>query len=141
MCFIYTPLLLFCPFEPFDCFTNTWYVNIFLLSVFFSARNTCRHVHRHKGECVSCVCCGAADHFIGPCLWVGTGLGSVIVINLDIPCLAGDQRANQPVIVSPSGAWLMLCRSVFNPALTPSFLCTCVQPGCNFVSMHAIRPA
>ncbi|XP_076466115.1 syntaxin-binding protein 5-like [Babylonia areolata] len=43
------------------------------------------------------------DNFTCPCLWVGTSLGSVIVINLNLPGLNGDQRAMQPVIVSPSG--------------------------------------
>lgn len=43
------------------------------------------------------------DNLTCPCLWVGTSLGSVIVINLNLPGLNGDQRAFQPVIVSPSG--------------------------------------
>ncbi|KAL8621917.1 hypothetical protein ACOMHN_046121 [Nucella lapillus] len=43
------------------------------------------------------------DNLTCPCLWVGTSLGSVIVINLNLPGLNGDQRAQQPVIVSPSG--------------------------------------
>lgn len=44
-----------------------------------------------------------ADNLTCPCLWVGTSLGSVIVINLNLPGLNGDQRLQQPVIVSPSG--------------------------------------
>ena len=35
-----------------------------------------------------------------PCLWVGTSLGSVIVIVLNFQ---QDERLSQPVIVSPSG--------------------------------------
>jgi syntaxin-binding protein 5 len=46
-----------------------------------------------------------ADSLTVPCLWVGTSLGSVIVINLNLPDLNGDQRAFQPVIVSPSGLY------------------------------------
>ena len=42
------------------------------------------------------------DNFICPCLWVGTSLGSVLVIVLNLPP-PGDQRLSQPVIVSPSG--------------------------------------
>ena len=44
-----------------------------------------------------------ADNLTCPCLWVGTSLGSVIVINLNLPGLGSDQRSQQPVIVSPSG--------------------------------------
>ncbi|KAL3882515.1 hypothetical protein ACJMK2_028851 [Sinanodonta woodiana] len=42
------------------------------------------------------------DNFTCPCLWVGTSLGSVLVILLNLP-QQGDQRLTQPVIVSPSG--------------------------------------
>ncbi|ESO87245.1 hypothetical protein LOTGIDRAFT_154747 [Lottia gigantea] len=42
------------------------------------------------------------DNFTCPCLYVGTSLGSVIVIVLNLPP-PGDQRLTQPVIVSPSG--------------------------------------
>ncbi|XP_069133314.1 syntaxin-binding protein 5-like isoform X2 [Argopecten irradians] len=60
------------------------------------------------------------DNFTSPCLWVGTSLGSVIVIVLNLP-LQGDQRGTQPVIVSPSGTLIRLKGSV----LTMSFLdCT-----------------
>ncbi|RUS70838.1 hypothetical protein EGW08_021397, partial [Elysia chlorotica] len=41
------------------------------------------------------------DSETAPCLWVGTSLGSVIVIVL---ILQPDQRLSQPVIVSPSGS-------------------------------------
>ncbi|XP_059142010.1 syntaxin-binding protein 5-like isoform X4 [Physella acuta] len=41
------------------------------------------------------------DNETSPCLWVGTSLGSVIVIVL---VLQPDQRLSQPVIVSPSGS-------------------------------------
>lgn len=42
------------------------------------------------------------DNFTCPCLWVGTSLGSVLVIVMNLP-QAGEQRLTQPVIVSPSG--------------------------------------
>ncbi|XP_060577978.1 syntaxin-binding protein 5-like isoform X2 [Ruditapes philippinarum] len=42
------------------------------------------------------------DNFTSPCLWVGTSLGSVLVIVLNLPP-SGEQRLSQPVIVSPSG--------------------------------------
>jgi syntaxin-binding protein 5 len=43
-----------------------------------------------------------SDNFTSPCLWVGTSLGSVLVIVLNLPP-SGEQRLSQPVIVSPSG--------------------------------------
>jgi len=43
-----------------------------------------------------------ADSSPSPCLWVGTTLGTVIVIALHLPP-GGEQRLLQPVIVSPSG--------------------------------------
>ena len=46
-----------------------------------------------------------SDNFTCPCLWVGTSLGSVLVIVMNLP-QAGEQRLTQPVIVSPSGMFL-----------------------------------
>uniref|UniRef100_A0A8D1NEW8 Syntaxin-binding protein 5 n=1 Tax=Sus scrofa TaxID=9823 RepID=A0A8D1NEW8_PIG len=43
-----------------------------------------------------------ADSSPSPCLWVGTTLGTVLVIALNLPP-GGEQRLLQPVIVSPSG--------------------------------------
>ncbi|KAH3728430.1 hypothetical protein DPMN_054386 [Dreissena polymorpha] len=48
----------------------------------------------------------AADTFTSPCLWVGTSLGSVLVIVLNLPP-PGESRLTQPVIVSPSGKCLL----------------------------------
>ncbi|XP_060687726.1 syntaxin-binding protein 5a isoform X7 [Hemiscyllium ocellatum] len=48
-----------------------------------------------------------ADTCTSPCLWVGTTLGTVLVIVLNLPP-GGDQRLTQPVIVSPSGTILRL---------------------------------
>ena len=45
-----------------------------------------------------------SDNFTCPCLWVGTSLGSVLVIVMNLP-QAGEQRLTQPVIVSPSGRY------------------------------------
>ena len=45
-----------------------------------------------------------SDNFTCPCLWVGTSLGSVLVIVMNLP-QAGEQRLTQPVIVSPSGTY------------------------------------
>ncbi|XP_070569216.1 syntaxin-binding protein 5-like isoform X4 [Ptychodera flava] len=42
-----------------------------------------------------------------PCLWVGTSLGSVLVIMITLPS-SEEQRRNEPVIVSPSGTVLRL---------------------------------
>ncbi|KAK7471573.1 hypothetical protein BaRGS_00035801 [Batillaria attramentaria] len=51
------------------------------------------------------------DSLTCPCLWVGTSLGSVIVINLNLPA-DGEQRAEQPTIVSPSGTIFRLKGSI-----------------------------
>ncbi|XP_048391746.1 syntaxin-binding protein 5a isoform X5 [Stegostoma tigrinum] len=48
-----------------------------------------------------------ADTCTSPCLWVGTTLGTVLVIVLNLPP-GGEQRLTQPVIVSPSGTILRL---------------------------------
>ncbi len=47
-----------------------------------------------------------ADAFTSPCLYVGTNLGSCLVIVLQLP-QEGEQRKTQPVIVSPSGDYLI----------------------------------
>uniref|UniRef100_A0A8C4WME5 Syntaxin binding protein 5 n=1 Tax=Gopherus evgoodei TaxID=1825980 RepID=A0A8C4WME5_9SAUR len=48
-----------------------------------------------------------ADTSLSPCLWVGTTLGTVLVIVLNLPP-GGEQRLIQPVIVSPGGTILRL---------------------------------
>ncbi|KAL4233705.1 Syntaxin-binding protein 5 [Mactra antiquata] len=68
------------------------------------------------------------DNFTSPCLWVGTSLGSVLVIVLNLPP-QGEQRLTQPVIVSPSGTIFRLkgaiqcmsfldCNGMIIPTLT-----------------------
>lgn len=42
------------------------------------------------------------DSSLSPALWVGTSLGTVLAISLNMPP-SGEQRLLQPVIVSPSG--------------------------------------
>ncbi|ELU03639.1 hypothetical protein CAPTEDRAFT_91323 [Capitella teleta] len=51
------------------------------------------------------------DSWTCPCLWVGTSLGSVLVISLNLPEGADDRRI-QPVIVSPSGTIFRLKGSI-----------------------------
>ncbi|NXG62421.1 STB5L protein, partial [Hemiprocne comata] len=47
------------------------------------------------------------DSSVSPCLWVGTGLGMVLILSLNLP--AGDDlRQSEPVMVSPSGTVLTL---------------------------------
>ncbi|NXA52161.1 STB5L protein, partial [Nothocercus julius] len=47
------------------------------------------------------------DSAVSPCLWVGTGLGMVLILSLNLP--AGDElRQTEPVMVSPSGTVLTL---------------------------------
>ncbi|XP_072278952.1 syntaxin-binding protein 5-like [Pyxicephalus adspersus] len=42
-----------------------------------------------------------------PCLWVGTSLGMVLIISLNVPA-SEEQRQMEPVVVTPSGSMLML---------------------------------
>ncbi|XP_043927450.1 syntaxin-binding protein 5-like isoform X2 [Protopterus annectens] len=47
------------------------------------------------------------DTTISPCLWVGTSLGMVLFITLNLPSTE-EQRQTEPVMVSPSGTVLVL---------------------------------
>lgn len=55
------------------------------------------------------------DSSLSPALWVGTSLGTVLAISINMPP-SGEQRLLQPVIVSPSGEFILLyiliCRHV-----------------------------
>ncbi|OXB76231.1 UNVERIFIED_CONTAM: hypothetical protein H355_014639, partial [Colinus virginianus] len=42
------------------------------------------------------------DSAVSPCLWVGTGLGMVLILSLNLPA-SDDLRQSEPVLVSPSG--------------------------------------
>ncbi|XP_033122221.1 syntaxin-binding protein 5-like isoform X2 [Anneissia japonica] len=59
------------------------------------------------------------DSLTSPCLWVGTTLGSTLVIVLTLPP-PGDQRISQPVIVSPSGTVLCMKGTILNIAFLNS---------------------
>ncbi|XP_059842341.1 syntaxin-binding protein 5a isoform X2 [Hypanus sabinus] len=56
-----------------------------------------------------------ADTCTSPCLWVGTTLGTVLVIVLNLPP-GGEQRLTQPVIMSPSGTILRLKGAILRMA-------------------------
>ncbi|KGL89074.1 Syntaxin-binding protein 5-like, partial [Charadrius vociferus] len=47
------------------------------------------------------------DSAVSPCLWVGTGLGMVLILSLNLPA-SDDLRQSEPVMVSPSGTVLTL---------------------------------
>lgn len=47
------------------------------------------------------------DSSLSPALWVGTSLGTVLAISLNMPP-PGEQRLLQPVIVSPSGEFIFI---------------------------------
>uniref|UniRef100_A0A8C8VKU1 Syntaxin-binding protein 5-like n=1 Tax=Pelusios castaneus TaxID=367368 RepID=A0A8C8VKU1_9SAUR len=47
------------------------------------------------------------DSILSPCLWVGTGLGMVLIISLNLPATE-ELRQTEPVMVSPSGTVLTL---------------------------------
>uniref|UniRef100_A0A8C5WI82 Syntaxin-binding protein 5-like n=1 Tax=Leptobrachium leishanense TaxID=445787 RepID=A0A8C5WI82_9ANUR len=55
------------------------------------------------------------DVSTSPCLWVGTTLGTVLVVVLNLPP-GGDQRLLQPVIVSPSGTIMRLKGAILRMA-------------------------
>ncbi|NXA10587.1 STB5L protein, partial [Sapayoa aenigma] len=47
------------------------------------------------------------DSAVSSCLWVGTGLGMVLILSLNLPA-SDDSRQSEPVMVSPSGTVLTL---------------------------------
>ncbi|XP_053860694.1 syntaxin-binding protein 5-like isoform X10 [Vidua macroura] len=47
------------------------------------------------------------DSAVSSCLWVGTGLGMVIILSLNLPA-SDNLRQSEPVVVSPSGTVLTL---------------------------------
>ena len=47
-----------------------------------------------------------ADGVVCPCLWVGTSLGSILVVAFGMPADGG--RNTEPVSVMPSGMLLVL---------------------------------
>ncbi|XP_066557025.1 syntaxin-binding protein 5 isoform X6 [Amia ocellicauda] len=59
------------------------------------------------------------DSSTAPSLWVGTSLGTVLVIVLNLPP-AGEQRLLQPVIVSPSGTLIRLKGAILRMAFLDS---------------------
>ncbi|XP_048210213.1 syntaxin-binding protein 5 isoform X4 [Perognathus longimembris pacificus] len=63
-----------------------------------------------------------ADSAPCPCLWVGTTLGTVLVIALNLPP-GGEQRLLQPVIVSPSGTILRLKGAILRMAFLDATGC------------------
>ena len=42
-----------------------------------------------------------ADNLVSPCLWVGTALGNMFVVVLNLP--VRDQRESQPVLTITTG--------------------------------------
>ncbi|XP_074043890.1 syntaxin-binding protein 5 isoform X2 [Macrotis lagotis] len=62
------------------------------------------------------------DSSPSPCLWVGTTLGTVLAIALNIPP-SGEQRLLQPVIVSPSGTILRLKGGILRMAFLDTTGC------------------
>jgi len=53
---------------------------------------------------------GDTDGVTCPCLWVGTSLGSVLVVAFGLPT-DGD-RNTEPVSVMPSGVYIVQCCAV-----------------------------
>ncbi|XP_040584361.1 syntaxin-binding protein 5 isoform X6 [Mesocricetus auratus] len=63
-----------------------------------------------------------ADSSPSPCLWVGTTLGTVFIITLNLPP-GPEQRLLQPVIVSPSGTILRLKGAILRMAFLDAVGC------------------
>uniref|UniRef100_A0A3P8Q9Z4 Syntaxin-binding protein 5-like n=1 Tax=Astatotilapia calliptera TaxID=8154 RepID=A0A3P8Q9Z4_ASTCA len=59
------------------------------------------------------------DSILTPCLYVGTSLGTVLVLALTLPP-AGEQRQLQPVILSPAGMLVRLKGSILRMAFIDS---------------------
>ncbi|XP_071415989.1 syntaxin-binding protein 5-like isoform X5 [Pithys albifrons albifrons] len=59
------------------------------------------------------------DSAVSPCLWVGTGLGMVLILSLNLPA-SDDLRQSEPVMVSPSGTVLTLKGAVLTFACLDS---------------------
>lgn len=57
------------------------------------------------------------DHMLNATLFIGTTLGSVIIVIINLPD-RGDPRMNEPVVVSPSGSLIR----IRGPMLTMAFL-------------------
>ncbi|XP_077870130.1 syntaxin-binding protein 5-like [Saccoglossus kowalevskii] len=69
-------------------------------------------LERESKEAINCLAFAESyttktDLITVPCLWVGTSLGSVLVIVITLPSSC-EQRPSEPVIVSPSGTVLRL---------------------------------
>ncbi|XP_029449903.1 syntaxin-binding protein 5 isoform X3 [Rhinatrema bivittatum] len=67
------------------------------------------------------------DSSTSPCLWVGTTLGTVLVVVLNLPP-GGEQRLLQPVIVSPSGTILRLKGAILRMAFLDTTGCLIPPP-------------
>lgn len=67
-----------------------------------------------------------ADNLVSPCLWVGTALGNVFVVVLNLP--ARDQRESQPVLTITTGNPVILL-----PVRTTSFVSFSRDPVCSFM--------
>ncbi|XP_030050836.1 syntaxin-binding protein 5 [Microcaecilia unicolor] len=67
------------------------------------------------------------DTSTSPCLWVGTTLGTVLAVVLNLPP-GGEQRLLQPVIVSPSGTILRLKGAVLRMAFLDTTGCLIPPP-------------
>ncbi|XP_077977362.1 syntaxin-binding protein 5-like isoform X2 [Glandiceps talaboti] len=69
-------------------------------------------LERESKEAINCLAFAESyttktDLTTVPCLWVGTSLGSVLVIMITLPS-SEEQRSNEPLIVSPTGTVLRL---------------------------------
>nr|XP_033795479.1 syntaxin-binding protein 5 isoform X4 [Geotrypetes seraphini] len=68
-----------------------------------------------------------SDASTSPCLWVGTTLGTVLAVVLNLPP-GGEQRLLQPVIVSPSGTILRLKGAILRMAFLDTTGCLIPPP-------------
>ena len=68
-----------------------------------------------------------ADNLVSPCLWVGTALGNVFVVVLNLP--VREQRESQPVLTITTGNPVILGRSSLTLE-THGFYC---DPVCSFM--------
>jgi hypothetical protein len=66
---------------------------------------------------------------LNPTLFIGTTLGSVIIVIINLPD-RGDPRVNEPVVVSPSGSLIRIRGPMLTMAFLDSSIGTLTTRGC-----------
>ena len=91
--------------------------------------------------CAVCdVVVALSENGASPSLWVGTSLGSVLVINLQLP--SDHERRKEPVVVSPTGERTPSIQHLLTSSvLLPPASITCLPPTSLASRQHHLPPA